>query len=58
MTLWSHNSLAKARCYDTTEVAQLPLIRNKQAKAVRQYLWGKVGIVPTRWVFGVGTIVP
>ena len=29
--------LAKARWYEATEVAQLPLIRNKQIEAVKQY---------------------
>ena len=29
--------LAKARWYQATEVAQLPIIRNKQTEAVKQY---------------------
>ena len=29
--------MAKARWYEATEVAQLPLIRNKQIEAVKQY---------------------
>ena len=29
--------LAKARWYEATKVAQLPLIRNKQIEAVKQY---------------------
>ena len=34
---WPHPSLAKARWYEATEVAELPLIRNKQIEAVKQY---------------------
>ena len=33
----STSPLAKARWYEATEVAQLPLIRNKQIEAVKQY---------------------
>ena len=29
--------LSKARCYEATEVAQLPVIRNKQIEAVKHY---------------------
>ena len=29
--------LAKARCYEAGEVADLPFIRNKQIEAVKQY---------------------
>ena len=35
---WVDSSpLAKARWYEATEVAQLPVIRNKQIEAVKQY---------------------
>ena len=31
------STLAKSRWYEATEVAQLPVIRNKQIEAVKQY---------------------